>query len=178
MGLPVETGSGGRTKWNRSRFGLEKTHWLDAACVGKVETLWVKVEQPLLIQCVGHGTRQVCRTDKYGFPSRHKSRTNLHFGFQTGDIVKAIVTKGKKIGVYRGKVACRARGSFNISTPAGLVQGISHRVCRLIHHKDGYTYEIGGGNPSRRREGFDISSTSADVGCPKMAPGDRESRSL
>ncbi len=30
-GLPVETGTGGRTKWN-----LPKTHWLDAACVGPV----------------------------------------------------------------------------------------------------------------------------------------------
>jgi len=139
-GLPVETGSGGRTKWNRTRFGLEKRHWLDAACVGEVETLTVLVKQPLLIQCVGHGNRQVCRTDKFGFPSRHKSGTNIHFGFQSGDIVKAIVTKGKKIGVYVGKVACRATGSFNISTPKGLVQGISHRLCRLIHHKDGYAY--------------------------------------
>ncbi|MHB8544091.1 MAG: RNA-guided endonuclease IscB [Leptospirales bacterium] len=36
-GLPVETGSGGRTKWNRIRFGLSKTHALDAACVGNVD---------------------------------------------------------------------------------------------------------------------------------------------
>ncbi|MCW3095556.1 MAG: restriction endonuclease [Chthonomonadaceae bacterium] len=143
MGLPVETGSGGLTKWNRTRFGLEKTHWLDAACVGEVETLRVKVNQPLLIQCGGHGTRQACRTNKYGFPSRHKSRSNLHFGFQTGDIVKAIVTQGKKIGVHLGKVACRATGKFNISTPKGLVQGISHRFCRLMHHKDGYAYQYG-----------------------------------
>src|SRR5215467_4200856 len=33
-GLPVETGSGGRTKYNCARQGLPKTHWLDAACVG------------------------------------------------------------------------------------------------------------------------------------------------
>ena len=29
-GLPVATGSGGRTKYNRSRMGLPKTHALDA----------------------------------------------------------------------------------------------------------------------------------------------------
>ena len=145
-GLPVQTGSGGRTKWNRSRLGLEKTHWLDAACVGAVEKLTVLVKQPLFIQCAGHGNRQVCRTDKYGFPSRHKSRTNIHFGFQTGDIVKAAVTKGKKIGVHVGRAACRATGRFNISTPTGLVQGISHRFCCLIHHKDGYAYtQVNGG---------------------------------
>src|SRR5262249_46458060 len=33
-GLPIEVGTGGRTKYNRTRQGLEKTHWLDAACVG------------------------------------------------------------------------------------------------------------------------------------------------
>ena len=33
-GLPVECGSGGRTKWNRTTRSLPKTHWLDAACVG------------------------------------------------------------------------------------------------------------------------------------------------
>src|SRR5262249_16283712 len=33
-GLPLETGTGGRTKWNRTQRDLPKTHWLDAACVG------------------------------------------------------------------------------------------------------------------------------------------------
>jgi 5-methylcytosine-specific restriction endonuclease McrA len=34
-GLPLETGTGGRTKWNRTRRGLPKTHWTDAVCVGR-----------------------------------------------------------------------------------------------------------------------------------------------
>ena len=34
LGLPVEVGSGGRTKYNRSRQSIPKTHWTDAACVG------------------------------------------------------------------------------------------------------------------------------------------------
>jgi hypothetical protein len=54
--------------------------------------------------------------------------------------VKAIVIKGKNIGTYVGKVACRATGKFNIYTPAGLVQGIGHELCRVLHHKDGYAY--------------------------------------
>lgn len=44
--------------------------------------------------CTGHGTRQSCRTDKYGFPNRYVPRFKSVKGFQTGDIVKAIVTKG------------------------------------------------------------------------------------
>ncbi len=139
--LPVETGSGGLTKFNRSQQKLEKTHWLDAACVGQsTPKLIVKGVKPLLITANGHGTRQSCRTDKFGFPSRHCSRTKFHFGFQTGDIVKAVVTNGKKVGEYIGRIATRATGSFNISTKNGLVQGISHKTCKHIHKKDGYNY--------------------------------------
>lgn len=139
-GLPVSTGSGGQTKFNRTRLGLPKTHWLDAACVGEVGTLEVLTMQPLLINATGHGSRQMCGTDKYGFPTRHKSRIQIHKGFQTGDIVKAIVTSGKKIGSYAGRILCRASGSFDIVTTAGRVAGISHKYCKTIHKKDGYSY--------------------------------------
>jgi hypothetical protein len=61
-------------------------------------------------------------------------------GFQTGDIVKAVVTSGKKVGEYLGRVAVRSQGSFNITTVQGLIQGISHKYCKHIHKKDGYSY--------------------------------------
>ena len=141
-GLPVEVGTGGRTKYNRTIRGKDKTHYWDAACVGAStpEQLITSGVKPLLIAAKGHGTRQQCRTDKFGFPVRYCSRTKFHKGFQTGDIVKAIVTSGKKIGTYVGRVATRATGSFNISTVDGLVQGISHKFCTHIHKKDGYAY--------------------------------------
>jgi len=139
-GLPVATGSGGKTKFNRTRLGLPKTHWLDAACVGDTPVLEVLTTQPLLIKATGHGTRQMCGTDKFGFPTRHKSRVQVHKGFQTGDIVQAVVTSGKKIGAYVGRVLCRASGSFDIATKTGRVAGISHKYCKPIHKKDGYGY--------------------------------------
>jgi hypothetical protein len=61
-------------------------------------------------------------------------------GFRTGDIVRAIVPKGKKAGVHTGRVAVRASGSFNIRTGQILVQGISHRYCTLLQRNDGYAY--------------------------------------
>ncbi len=140
--LPVIVGSGGLTKYNRTRLNLPKTHWLDAACVGVTETLQVLTTQPLLIKANGHGTRQMCRTDKYGFPSRYVPRCKFVQGFQTGDIVKAVVTSGKKVGAYVGRVAIRSTGSFNISTANSLMQGISHKYCSLIHRKDGYAYSF------------------------------------
>lgn len=138
-GLPVLTGSGGLTKFNRTRLQLPKTHWLDAACVGQIESLSVLTNKPLLIKATGHGTRQMCRTDKFGFPSRYVPRNKLVKGFQTGDIVKAVVTSGKKIGEHVGRVAVRTTGSFNISA-SELVQGISYKYCQTVHHKDGYGY--------------------------------------
>ena len=139
--LPVETGSGGLTKFNRIQQGLEKTHWTDAACVGNsTPKLTIQGIKPLLITATGHGSRQSCRTDKYGFPTRYIPRFKFIKGYQTGDIVKAVVTSGKKIGTYVGRVAVRTTGSFNISTNNGLVQGISHKYCSAIHKKDGYGY--------------------------------------
>ena len=50
-GLPVEVGTGGRTKFNRTRLGLPKAHWHDAACVGSStpEVLDTREVRPLLI---------------------------------------------------------------------------------------------------------------------------------
>ncbi len=75
-----------------------------------------------------------------GALQRHCSRTKFHFGFQTGDIVRAVVKSGKKVGTHVGRIATRATGSFNISTTKGLVEGISYRYCKAIHKKDGYGY--------------------------------------
>ena len=147
-GLPVTTGTGGRTKFNRTQQGLEKRHYLDAACVGDTQKLEILTTQPLLIKCAGHGNRQVIHVDKFGFPRRNKSGELVRKsalvkqvkGFQTGDIVKAVITKGKKIGSYLGKVAVRSCGSFNIKTVTQTVQGISHKYCQQVHRKDGYVY--------------------------------------
>ncbi len=147
-GLPVTTGTGGQTKFNRTQQKLEKTHWLDAACVGNIPNLEVLTNQPLLIKCTGYGSRQVIHVNQYGFPRRNRANQLVRKsaliktvrGFQTGDIVKAIVPKGKKIGSYLGKVAIRSSGSFNIKTVTKTVQGISHKYCSIVHKKDGYIY--------------------------------------
>ena len=64
-------------------------------------------------------------------------------GFQSGDLVRAVVTGGTKQGTYMGKVAVRTSGSFNITTRDGTTQGISHRCCVLVARSDGYTYVQG-----------------------------------
>ncbi len=95
-----------------------------------------------MITATGHGNRQMCGTDKYGFPIRHRSNVQVHYGFRTGDIVKAEVLKGKKIGLYVGRVLCRATGNFDITTKSARVGGINYKYCKHIHKKDGYSYSF------------------------------------
>lgn len=140
-GLPVETATGGRTKWNRTRFGLPKTHALDAACVGQVEHLIGATISPLAIRCTGRGSHQRRRLTAYGFPrGRPLPRKKNHCGFRTGDMVRASVPAGAKRGSYFGRVAVRATVNFNVQTKRGVVQGIAHRHCVITQRADGYAY--------------------------------------
>ena len=142
FGLPVECGTGGLTSYNRNKRNIPKDHYYDACCVGTStpEHLYFGVSQVHVIAAVGRG--QHCRTnvDKYGFPRGYMARQKQFFGFQTGDIVKALVTRGKKIGTYFGKVMCRKSGSFDIKTSSGRVAGIGYGYFQLIQRSDGYLY--------------------------------------
>jgi len=142
LGLSVGFWSGGRTKYNRRKQGYNKEHWLDAACVGETgaRVIIPKHFRPVTITAMGRGTRQLCRVNKHGFPRTSAKRTKRIHGFQTGDLVKAKVPKGKKMGNYQGRVAVRSSGNFNISTVRGVTEGINHRFCRKIHCCDGYNY--------------------------------------
>jgi 5-methylcytosine-specific restriction endonuclease McrA len=139
-GLPVETGTGGRTKWNRVQHAIQKTHALDALCVGKVGPISNWRRPTLTIRAAGCGCYQRTRLTKHGFPRGYLMRHKQVNGFQTGDLVVATVPSGKKAGTHIGRVAVRATGSFNIQTGSAVVQGISHRYCRVLQRNDGYGY--------------------------------------
>ena len=67
-GLTVRTGSGGQTKWNRTRFHIPKSHAFDALCVSEVTQLHRWSIPTLRIKAIGHGSHQVVRPDAFGFP--------------------------------------------------------------------------------------------------------------
>lgn len=141
-GLPLEADTGGRTKFNRVSQGYPKVHWIDAACVGgSGASVIVDPGQAILsIKAMGHGSRQMCRTDKYGFSAHHRLRQKQHFGFQTGDMARAIIPKGKYAGIYIGRIVCRAAGNFDISTSRGKIS-LNYRLCKSVHRSDGYDYQ-------------------------------------
>ena len=143
-GLPVEGGSGGRTKTQRLAHGFPKEHDTDALCVGE-STPERFTSLPAYVQvwtAKGRGNRQRCGTDAYGFPIRHRSRHKVHFGFQTGDLVRAVVPKGTYAGTHTGRVLVRATGSFDLSAQGRrIAQGISYKPCRILQRNGGWMYE-------------------------------------
>ena len=141
FGLPVPTGSGGLTKFNRTRQKLPKAHWIDAACVGQsgARVDLSGIQHITQIQARGRGSRQMCKPDKFGFP-RAKAKTvkRLH-GFQTGDRVRLIQPSGKYQGVHEGTVSIRATGMFDIAIGKNKITAPYSRFA-LLSRFDGYTY--------------------------------------
>jgi hypothetical protein len=69
-----------------------------------------------------------------------RSRIKVVRGFQTGDIVRAVVPAGKNAGTHTGRVTVRATGQFDISTATRKLQIINWKYCKAIHRSDGYSY--------------------------------------
>ena len=139
----IELASGGKTKFNRLNLGLTKTHYYDSLCVGNVaEGFKFKTPKVLKVKACGRGSRFRGRTNSCGIITKNLPRQKEFFGFQTGDLIKANVTKGKKMGVYLGRVAVRSSGYFNITTKDKVVQGIKYSDCTKIQRNDGYSYVI------------------------------------
>ena len=126
----------------------------------------------LNIQCTGRRSYQRTRLNRHGFPRGYLTRSKRHFGFQTGDLVRAVVTTGRKLVTYVGRVAIRASGSFNLQTKNGLVQGIHHRFCALMQRADGYGY-------AWRRTAFVKEEAGTGIACATaLYPLRPEGRSL
>lgn len=144
-GLPVECGTGARTKYNRIKVSLSKTHYYDACCVGEStpENIAINQEYVQVWSALGRGNRKMCNTDKHGFPVSHRPRQKMHFGFMTGDLVVAEVPEGKYAGRWAGRVAVRSSGYFDVKDGAGkrVCQGVSHRHFRLLQRANGWQYE-------------------------------------
>ncbi|MHB1885550.1 MAG: RNA-guided endonuclease IscB [Acidimicrobiales bacterium] len=153
-GLPVEVGTGGRTKWNRSRFGLPKSHTLDALCVGVAEGVGSYPSSIVLAKATGRGCYQRTRPDRFGFPRTYMPRTKRTHGFATGDLVRAVVPAGKHVGAHVGRVAVRSSGIFRVRK----ADGISHRHCCLLQRGDGW--EIG---TRKEKPGQERSATAATI---------------
>jgi hypothetical protein len=139
LGLPVLTWSGGRTRWNRARFGIPKTHALDALCVGDLAGVDAGRGRTLRIMAQSRGSYKRTNVDESGFPRSYLMRQKRVKGFQTGDRVRAVVPAHlKTAGVHVGRVAVRATGKFRV----GKIDGINAKYCQVLQRGDGYAYGL------------------------------------
>lgn len=129
-GMTVSCGTGGQTKWNRTRFGLDKEHWIDAACVGDVDHIEIMVSKPLLVFCRGQGGRQKSAVNSFGYPVRINPLKPV-YGWRTGDIAR-----------FSGKmysVSPRKSGHFDL-TRSGEKTSKNMSFLVRVHKADGYRY--------------------------------------
>ncbi|QUL99439.1 MAG: HNH endonuclease [Candidatus Fermentithermobacillus carboniphilus] len=138
LGLPIEVGTGGQTKYNRCRLDLPKTHWIDAACVGESTPAGLRIglKRVLVSKARGHGRRRRANVDRFGFPVGHAPRRKSYMGFRTGDLVKAVVPRGKYVGVHVGRIAVRFRPSFKLN---GF--DVHPKYLTVLQRDDGYECE-------------------------------------
>ena len=144
-GLPIEAGTGARTKMQRIAHGLPKTHYYDACCAGATTPSQIIMSQQYVQvwASIGRGSRKMCNVNKYGFPISHRSHQKSYFGFQTGDLVRVDIPSGRYQGRFNGRVAVRMSGYFDIKNSTGkrIAQGITHKYINIIQRSDGWAYE-------------------------------------
>jgi hypothetical protein len=128
IGLPVEAWSGGSTKFNRPRPGTPKTHALDAAFVGEMETLTGWQTPTLQIKASGR--------DDYCCPRGFCTRSKIVRGFQTDDMGRTEAVKRKCAGIHVRRVAVPATRSFRV----GKADSINAGHCKLLHCADDHGY--------------------------------------
>lgn len=139
--LPVLTGSGGLTKFNRMRLELPKEHWIDAACVGVVDTLKFLTTKVLKVKATGHGCRRFCRINKFGFPCTEAKQEFEHIS--TGDIVRATLSKDRKnvmAGTYTGRVKTPTTKGCEVVINEFRIGFSNMQDIKIIHHSDGFSY--------------------------------------
>lgn len=122
---------------------MPKTHWVDAACVGRSTPPIIKTQGvvQLGIKAMGHGSRQMCLMDRFGFPRSKPKAKCFEHGFRTGDLVRAVVPAPlKNAGTHIGRMSAKAKGGFTIATAKGSVTDIGKKYCRRLQRADGYGY--------------------------------------
>ncbi|MFJ9548762.1 RNA-guided endonuclease IscB [Streptomyces erythrochromogenes] len=143
-GVPVHAWSGGRTAGNRLAMGLPKSHTLDALANGLMDRergdRIVRVPaQILVVRSTGRGSYARTTPDRYGFPRLQRPRRKVQHGYATGDLVVAVVPRGKWAGKWVGRVAVRTSGQHRITTLTSRFD-VSYRNLRLLQRADGHAY--------------------------------------
>ncbi|WP_143664517.1 hypothetical protein [Streptomyces sp. NRRL B-24572] len=91
----------------------------------------------------GRGSCARTTPDRYGFPRLVRPRRKRHRGFASGDLVRATARKGRRAGVWTGRVSVRSTGRHSVATPLGRFDA-AHENLRLLQRADGFAYALRG----------------------------------
>ncbi|NEO99251.1 MAG: hypothetical protein F6K58_11320 [Symploca sp. SIO2E9] len=125
----------------RCQQGLPQAYWLNAACVGDTPKLKITLIKPLLIKAKGWGNRRLCRINKYGFPCSEPPQIYRH-GWYTGDLARAVIPKGKNVGVWTGLVVVQGENPFEFRIGKRRIHRTLDKFI-LVQARDGYSYSYG-----------------------------------
>jgi 5-methylcytosine-specific restriction endonuclease McrA len=145
----VKCWTGGRTKFNRTQKGLEKSHSTDAACIGESgASIKILTDKPLIVICKGHGNRQARRVNASGFPAVKNAKEGRSH-VRTGDIVRfhkpkdSLNKKGELTvpkGVHVVRVAGTTKKGFETRLLDTKITVPSMVGVEFVHKHDGYSY--------------------------------------
>lgn len=157
ISIKIEVGTGGRTKFNRRKQNLPKTHWLDAACVGEsTPEIKFTFNKVLCIEAVGKGTRKMmAKWDKTGRPSAYRPKDPYLFGVRNGDMVlvdtispatnnkgKEVRFKGKDKNKFKGVYRVGGKDTQNEKLYVNKVLVKTLYIKRIVHKADSYDYKF------------------------------------
>ncbi|MGW0995203.1 RNA-guided endonuclease IscB [Streptomyces sp. NPDC002523] len=167
LGKPVLAWPRHLTKANRDAMRLDKTHTLDALSVGRLDhnsgdAIARVPDRVLVVKATGRGSYARTTPDRYGFPRLRRDRRKQHFGYVTGDLVRAVMPSGKWAGTWTGRISVRARGQHSLTTPVGRIN-VSHWNLRLLQRGDGYGYSL-------RPEAIPSTSPKKQLSSPRQLP--------
>ena len=130
LGLPLETGTGGRTKWNRTSEAAQDALARRRVCGGQHACYaWSAGDRPATHH--GNGTAQPADVSHERLRLPRQSAQGDQCGRRIPDRRHRArrVPSPTKAGTYVGRLAMRATGSCNLTTATGTVQGIHVRYC-------------------------------------------------
>jgi 5-methylcytosine-specific restriction endonuclease McrA len=134
FGVEVAVGTGGRTKWNRTRLGVPKGHAYDALCVGEVDRIRYWNIPILFIKSIGRGSHKLVKTDAYGFPKAklgpgHPRKRHMFYRDpgRLGQRKPEIVYPKGELEKSRGELGKRPHG-FSTGDIVRLPDGVLARV--------------------------------------------------
>jgi len=137
-GLPVTDGAtwaGGCIRWKRCRWVWPETR-TEALCVGDITGMISDPTSLTVVKGTGRGKYSRTTSDRVGLPPTSLPWINTVHGFATGDLVRAVIPKGKYTVVHVGRVAVRSRGMFRVTTVTGTNRALHRRHCTIIQRAD------------------------------------------